>query len=143
MMEGFDVDWQYLGKTHSATYTNLNAGTYTFRVKASNNDGLWNEAGTSIQVVVLPLVGHLVGNSALYVLARVVLGAFIQLQNKRNQDKAEASRLKLLNEAKSSFLSTVSHELRTPADIHYGLFKIIKNGWLNGLYPTSTWKTPK
>jgi ligand-binding sensor domain-containing protein len=47
-MEGFDKDWQYTDATRRfATYTNLDPGSYTFRVKASNNDGLWNERGTS------------------------------------------------------------------------------------------------
>ena len=37
MLEGFDKGWNYVGSQHSTTYTNLPAGTYTFRVKASNN----------------------------------------------------------------------------------------------------------
>ncbi|MFK5969259.1 MAG: two-component regulator propeller domain-containing protein [Candidatus Marithrix sp.] len=55
LMEGFDKDWTYVGyKRRFATYTNLDAGKYIFRVKASNNDGLWNEVGTSIQLTILP-----------------------------------------------------------------------------------------
>ncbi|MES2731471.1 MAG: two-component regulator propeller domain-containing protein [Bacteroidota bacterium] len=53
-MEGFDKDWTYVGNKRSATYTNLDPGTYTFRVKASNNDGFWNEKGASIIVHILP-----------------------------------------------------------------------------------------
>lgn len=54
ILEGFEKDWNYVGNQHSATYTNLNPGEYTFRVKAANNDGVWNEKGTSIQVIILP-----------------------------------------------------------------------------------------
>ena len=54
MLEGFDKDWIYAGTHRSATYTNLDAGGYTFKVKASNNDGVWNEKGTSIRLVVTP-----------------------------------------------------------------------------------------
>ncbi len=55
MMEGFDKNWTHVNSTHRfATYTNLDAGQYTFRVKASNNDGLWNKTGTSIQLIILP-----------------------------------------------------------------------------------------
>lgn len=54
ILEGFEKDWNYVGSQHRATYTNLNAGKYTFRVKAANNDGVWNEKGTSIQVIILP-----------------------------------------------------------------------------------------
>jgi ligand-binding sensor domain-containing protein/serine phosphatase RsbU (regulator of sigma subunit) len=53
-MEGFDKDWLYVGNQRSATYTNLDAGTYTFRVKAANNDGLWNEKGISLKITILP-----------------------------------------------------------------------------------------
>lgn len=53
-LEGFDEDWIQSGNVNSATYTNLDPGTYTFRVKGTNNDGIWNEAGTSIQITVLP-----------------------------------------------------------------------------------------
>jgi PAS domain S-box-containing protein len=53
-MEGFDKDWNYVGNKREATYTNLDPGEYTFRVKASNNDGVWNEQGTSIKIVILP-----------------------------------------------------------------------------------------
>lgn len=54
MMEGFDKEWVFSGAKREANYTNLDPGEYTFRVKASNNDGVWNEQGTSIQVIILP-----------------------------------------------------------------------------------------
>lgn len=53
-MEGFDTAWIYCGTRRSATYTNLDPGTYTFKVKASNNDGYWNEQGTSLSVIITP-----------------------------------------------------------------------------------------
>jgi signal transduction histidine kinase/DNA-binding response OmpR family regulator/streptogramin lyase len=54
-MEGFDDDWTYVGSSHrQAKYTNLDAGIYTFKVKASNNDGVWNEEGKSIKITILP-----------------------------------------------------------------------------------------
>ena len=53
-MEGFDKGWVESGTKREATYTNLNPGTYTFGVKASNNDGVWTEEGTSIRIVVEP-----------------------------------------------------------------------------------------
>ena len=55
MMEGFENDWNYTNSSRRyATYTNLNPGKYTFHVKASNNDGLWNEKGVSLQITILP-----------------------------------------------------------------------------------------
>jgi signal transduction histidine kinase/ligand-binding sensor domain-containing protein len=53
-MEGFDKDWNYVGNKREATYTNLAPGKYTFKVKASNNDGIWNDTGTSVDIIVLP-----------------------------------------------------------------------------------------
>lgn len=53
-LEGFDDQWIQSGTKNSATYTNLDPGTYTFRVKGSNSDGVWNENGRSLQLVVLP-----------------------------------------------------------------------------------------
>jgi signal transduction histidine kinase/ligand-binding sensor domain-containing protein len=52
-LEPFEKDWNYVGTQRSATYTNLPPGTYTFRAKASNNDGLWNEQGATLTVVIL------------------------------------------------------------------------------------------
>jgi signal transduction histidine kinase/ligand-binding sensor domain-containing protein len=54
MLEGFDDDWHYVGNERKATYTSLDAGKYTFRVKGSNNDGVWNDEGASLKIIVLP-----------------------------------------------------------------------------------------
>jgi len=54
MMEGFDKKWNYVGNKREATYTNLDPGKYVFHVKGSNNDGVWNEEGTSIKLIITP-----------------------------------------------------------------------------------------
>ncbi len=53
-LEGFDRDWTYCGTRRYASYTNLDGGSYVFRVKGSNNDGVWNEEGTSVAVIITP-----------------------------------------------------------------------------------------
>ncbi|HGY57163.1 MAG TPA: hypothetical protein ENK44_15755 [Caldithrix abyssi] len=53
-MERFDEDWIHIGNQREATFTNLDPGTYTFRVKGSNNDGVWNEQGASLKIIILP-----------------------------------------------------------------------------------------
>jgi ligand-binding sensor domain-containing protein/signal transduction histidine kinase len=53
-LEGFDADWTYCGTRRFATYTNIDGGNYIFRVRGSNNDGVWNEVGASIAVSVTP-----------------------------------------------------------------------------------------
>ncbi len=79
MMEGFEKDWNYVGNRRFATYTNLSPGNYVFRVKGSNNDGVWNEEGTSLRIKVTPpfwgtwwfmTLGILVGMACIYGLHR-------------------------------------------------------------------------
>lgn len=53
-MENFDKDWIQSGEVHTATYTNLDPGTYIFHVRGSNSDGVWNEQGTVVQLEILP-----------------------------------------------------------------------------------------
>lgn len=54
IMDGFDKDWINSGKRRYVTYTNLDPGEYVFRVKGSNNDGIWNEEGTKVIIKILP-----------------------------------------------------------------------------------------
>ncbi|MTI88231.1 MAG: GHKL domain-containing protein [Balneolaceae bacterium] len=53
-MENFEENWNYVGHRNYVTYTNLPPGEFIFRVKAANNDGVWNEVGTSLIVVITP-----------------------------------------------------------------------------------------
>lgn len=53
-LEGFDKDWTLAGARNYASYTNLPGGEYTFRVKAANSDGAWNEEGAALDVTVIP-----------------------------------------------------------------------------------------
>jgi diguanylate cyclase (GGDEF)-like protein len=94
MLEGFDEKWMKLGNMRRATYTNLDAGEYRFRVKGSNNDGRWNEAGASIEIKVLPPPWKTWWAYTLYVLA--VMGAFAayaRAQALKLRRKEEYSRL--------------------------------------------------
>lgn len=54
MLEGFDNNWNYSGTERTANYTNLNPGRYVFRAKGSNDDGVWNEEGTSVNIIINP-----------------------------------------------------------------------------------------
>ncbi len=54
MLEGFDDEWIYNGNRKEAFFTNLDPGEYIFRVKASNNDGVWNEKGASVRLIINP-----------------------------------------------------------------------------------------
>jgi signal transduction histidine kinase len=77
MLEGFDKDWVYCGNRREASYTNLDPGKYTFRVKGCGREGVWNEAGSSMTVIVNPALWQtwwfrlLTGGGAVVVIAFV------------------------------------------------------------------------
>ncbi|MCX8159899.1 MAG: diguanylate cyclase [Candidatus Saccharicenans sp.] len=54
MLQGFENNWNYVGTRRFASYSNLPPGRYTFRVKAANSDGLWNEEGASLSIRIIP-----------------------------------------------------------------------------------------
>jgi ligand-binding sensor domain-containing protein/signal transduction histidine kinase len=54
LMENFDDGWNYIGNRRYVNYTNLPPGDYIFKVKGSNNDGIWNEEGVSVKIKILP-----------------------------------------------------------------------------------------
>lgn len=53
-LEGIDKDWNYVGNSMTASYTDISPGEYVFRVKGSNNDGVWNEEGVSVKLIITP-----------------------------------------------------------------------------------------
>ncbi|MCK4664269.1 MAG: SpoIIE family protein phosphatase [Bacteroidales bacterium] len=54
ILEGFEDEWNYVGTRRLVSYTNISPGKYVFRVKASNNDGVWNKKGTEIKIIITP-----------------------------------------------------------------------------------------
>lgn len=54
MLQNYEEDWRYVGNPRAAIYPNLPPGNYTFRLKASNNNEVWNEQGVSIRVIIRP-----------------------------------------------------------------------------------------
>ena len=131
IMEGFEEDWNYVGVDRRiATYTNLNPGTYTFRVKAANNQGLWNEKGTSIVVQILPPWWKTWWAYTIYSL--IILGllwAFVHAQHKKVLNERKINkRLQQLDKLKDEFLANTSHELRTPLNGIIGLAESLVDG---------------
>jgi PAS domain S-box-containing protein len=53
-LDPFDHDWNAVGTQHSATYTNLSPDRYVFKVRAANNDGVWNDKGVELRITVTP-----------------------------------------------------------------------------------------
>jgi len=128
ILEGFDKGWNYVGSQHSTTYTNLPAGTYTFRVKASNNDNVWNEEGTSIRIIVHPpfyfSLPFKIGYFMLFILAIGLLLRYVVRKGEKKHAKAidelNSKKEKEIHEAKINFFTMIAHEIRTPVSLIIG-----------------------
>ncbi len=89
-LEGFDPDWVDSDGGRTATYTNLDAGQYVFKVKGSNNDGVWNEEGAAVEVIVKPPIWATWWAYLVYgVLLAVVLHQVYRAYTARLQREAE------------------------------------------------------
>lgn len=101
MLEGFDDKWNYPEGKTTAVYTNLRPGTYTFKVKAANNDGLWNHTGTSIKIVKSPAFWEtwwFLLSSILLVIGLIYLAFKWYTRNIKNQNKRLESYNSALNQ---------------------------------------------
>ncbi len=122
MMEGFDDDWNYVGSNRTATYTNLDPGRYVFKVKASNNDGIWNEKGASIIVTIEPPFwktwwAYLLETILIIAIVYFIADYYISRQRLRNSLKMEHIELEKmyeLDQMKTQFFSNISHEFHSP-----------------------------
>jgi serine phosphatase RsbU (regulator of sigma subunit)/ligand-binding sensor domain-containing protein len=96
MMEGFDDDWINVGDRRMAVFTGLPHGKYTFRVKGSNNDGVWNESGASIKVIITPPWWKTRWATVIYILTVLLLIILVnRLQRQRLlRREREQSRLR-------------------------------------------------
>ena len=129
-LEGVDKEWVYPKESRqSVNYTNLAPGKYTFRIKASNNEQVWNEEGRSIRLTITPPWWQTRWAYTTYVLLAMALlaGAFrlqrrrLNLQANLQLEQEEASRLKELDEVKSRMYANVTHEFRTPVTVILGM----------------------
>lgn len=128
MMEGFESDWNYVGSERTATYTNLDPGEYIFRVKASNNDGRWNDAGAAITIAINPPFwktwwAYLIMAGLAVTAISFVINHFIGRQRLKNALKIEHLELEKMYELdrmKTRFFDNIAHEFHSPLTLILG-----------------------
>ncbi len=139
-LEGLDKAWVDSGTRKFASYTALAPGEYTFRVKASNNDGIWNEQGASLSLTILPpwwqtwwayTIYALLGISILFGLVYYLVSRE-RLKNDLKLQRLEAEKMHEIDQMKSRFFANISHEFRTPLTLILGPLKALQEGTLTG-----------
>ena len=125
-LQNFDRDWQYTDADRRfAYYNNLPSGTYTFQLKATNENGEWSGYVRELTVVVLPPFWATWWAYLLYVIIVSVIGVSIYrtaknrilLRNALRLREIEKAKAEELNHAKLQFFTNITHELLTPLTI--------------------------
>ncbi|WP_198152373.1 hybrid sensor histidine kinase/response regulator transcription factor [Draconibacterium sediminis] len=125
-VDGIDNDWKYVNaQMRSANYSNLEAGTYTLKIKGTNAQGVWNNDGVAIDIVVKPNPyfswwAYLI--YLLFILSILVTIAYFRLKAFRVKqllriEQIEHQKAEKLNQYKLRFFTNISHELLTPLSI--------------------------
>lgn len=129
MLENFEKDWNYVQNQRKATYTNLPKGTYYFKVRSTNNEGVWVDNEKVLVIKILPSFWETPFAYFLYlVLFVLLLYAVYYLTNMYSKLKNEVVIEQKVTDIKLRFFTNISHELRTPLTLILGpVENVLKN----------------
>ncbi|MCM1405603.1 MAG: ATP-binding protein, partial [[Clostridium] fimetarium] len=121
-LEGLEDQWTTIDGPGSVTYSNLPPGDYRFLLKAANNDGVWCEETTGLDITIMPKWYNRWWARILFVLLiagaiALVMAYFYRRKARRERERLatlDSERQRELNEMKVRFFINMSHELRTP-----------------------------
>lgn len=131
-LDGFDDEWT---TTHEprAAYDNLPAGSYTFRVKATNNDGVWSENEATLQIVVHPPFWWSLPAKLIYLLLIGLLVWYqwkkLKLRHQQELDSLAEKKELVLRDARLQFFAMVAREIRIPLTLILGPLDALKEKW--------------
>ena len=141
MLEGYDKDWVYTSaEFKKAEYSNLPSGKYVFKVKATNEDGIWSSEHTTTYFEIRPsfwlsFPGFLFYTVLLIIIVYVVSTITQKRVKKKHEELLEKQyheKIEKINQSKLQFFINISHEIRTPLTlIVCSIEKLISNLNLN------------
>ena len=141
VLEGYDETWLTASaNTHEVNYKNLPPGSYTFKIKVSNEDGRWESKYTSLLIEIKPLFwltfpAFCFYFILLYFLIKLISSITKKRLDKKNKDQLERQyqqQMERINKSKLEFFINISHEIRTPLTlILCSIEKLISNFKLN------------
>ncbi|SFF73481.1 hybrid sensor histidine kinase/response regulator transcription factor [Sunxiuqinia elliptica] len=133
-LENASEEWSKASTDRLVKYNNLQPGTYTFHVKAANNDGIWSQSNPILQIKVLApwwkrwyayLTYFLLIGGSIYAYIRYTV-LWMDMRRKLAFEKMESERIKELNQMRLQFFTNISHEFRTPLTLISGPLQTLK-----------------
>jgi signal transduction histidine kinase/CheY-like chemotaxis protein/streptogramin lyase len=149
ILEGLEQDWNFSENRRYAGYTNVPPGNYVFRVKATNSDGVWNEDGEAVKIIIVPpfwqmwwfrILIALLAAGLIFAIFEIRISMVrkqkekleiqvrertLELQQTMVELKKSKEAADSANRAKSTFLANISHELRTPMNAIMGFSQLL------------------
>lgn len=132
ILEGSDKEWINSSNRRFVSYSNLDPGEYVFKVRGSNNDGIWNKEGTSIKIIITPPFWRTWWFVAFIICLLIGLVTIIirnRIENFENQKALLQKQVEISNRSdrlKTEFLAQMSHEIRTPINVILSFVSLIK-----------------